>query len=84
LSVVQIWQDFKMCAKKFPALIARPIAAQFMSGGTIALFSFEWDGGDAISIAPGGERHYKLVPPDEIADAELSAYRKRPLSPRAR
>lgn len=62
LSVVQIWQDFKMCAKKFPTLVARPIAAQFMSDEVIALFSFEWDGADGIEIAPKSERHYKLVP----------------------
>ncbi len=64
LSVVQIWQDFKMCAKKFSGLIARPIAAQFLPGDVIALFCFEWDGGDGITIAPGAERHYKLVAPD--------------------
>ena len=78
LSVVQIWQDFKMCAKRFPQLIARPVAAQFMAGDTIALFSFEWDGADGIAIAPGGERHYRLVPPDDLTDAELAAYARRP------
>lgn len=77
LSVVQIWQDFKMCAEKFPSLIARPIAAQFMADDTIALFSFEWDGGDNITIEPGGERHYKLVPHDELNEAEVAAYAKR-------
>jgi hypothetical protein len=84
LSIVQIWQDFKMCKKKFPGLIAQPVAAQFMAGDVIALFSFEWDGGDGITLAPGGERHYKLVPPDELTDAELAAYAKRPLRSRAR
>jgi len=84
LSVVQIWQDFKMCAKKFPGLIARPVAAQFMAGETIALFSFEWDGGDAITVAPGGERHYKLVASEELSDAELGVYARRPLRRRAR
>jgi hypothetical protein len=79
LSIVQVWQDFKMCAKRFPRLIARPVAAQFMADETIALFSFEWDGQDGISIAPGGERHYKLVAPDELTDAELTAYAKRSL-----
>jgi hypothetical protein len=31
LSVVQIWQNFKMCAKRFRHLMARPVAAQFMA-----------------------------------------------------
>ncbi|HXC23740.1 MAG TPA: hypothetical protein VNU28_04070 [Solirubrobacteraceae bacterium] len=84
LSVVQIWQDFKMCAKKFPDLIARPIAAQFLAGDVIALFFFEWDGGDGITIAPGAERHYKLVSPEDLSDAELAAYARRPIRARSR
>ncbi|HEY5344034.1 MAG TPA: hypothetical protein VIJ66_10320 [Solirubrobacteraceae bacterium] len=74
LSVVQIWQDFKMCQTKFPGLTARPIAAQFMDDDVIAMFSFEWNGGDGVTIAPGSERHYKLVPPTELTPAELARY----------
>ena len=77
LSVVQIWQDFKMCQKKFPGITARPVAAQFMADDVIALFSFEWDGGDGITRTPGGERHYRLVPPSELTTAELQAYAAR-------
>lgn len=74
LSVVQIWQDFNMCATKFSALIPRPIAAQFMPGEVIAMFSFEWDGADGITIAAGSERHYKLVAPSELSPKELQSY----------
>lgn len=77
LSVVQIWQDFKMCQKKFPGLIVRPVAAQFMADDIIALFSFEWDGADGITITPGGERHYRLVRPSELSPVELAAYAAR-------
>lgn len=77
LSVVQIWQDFRMCNDKFPDLKARPIAAQFMADDVIALFAFEWDGGDGVTVAPGSERHYKLVGPDELTPAELATYRER-------
>ena len=42
MNVVQIEQDIAVCANKFPWLdICRPIAAQFMDGGIIALFEFE-------------------------------------------
>ena len=41
LNVVQIEQDFAVCATKFPLLVCRPIAAQFMDEGVIALFEFE-------------------------------------------
>lgn len=76
LNVVQIWQDFKMCAIKFPELIAQPIAAQFMARDIIALFSFEWDGRDAITIAD--ERHYRLVSAEDLTDAELAEYARPP------
>lgn len=33
LNVVQIEQDFAVCANKFPGLICRPIGTQFMDGG---------------------------------------------------
>lgn len=38
LSIVQIEQDFAGCTHKFPSLICRPVAAQFMQDDVIALF----------------------------------------------
>ena len=76
LNVVQIEQDFAMCGEKFPALICRPIAAQFMADAVIALFEFEL-GDDGIRIA--AERHYRLVQPDALRDEDLAAYRTRPV-----
>lgn len=72
LSIVQIWQDFKLCQKKFPNLIPKPVAAQFMANDVIALFSFAWDGGDGITR--DGERHYKLVPHGDLTPADLAQY----------
>lgn len=74
LSIVQIEQDAAVCADKFPSLICRPIAAQFMEGGVIALFEFE-EGEDGLGIA--AEKHYKLVPPEEVTEADLESYRAR-------
>ena len=74
LNVVQIEQDFAVCAHKFPSLICRPIAAQFMPHSVIALFEFE-QGEDGVKIA--SEKHYKLVPPEEVTEADLAAYRTR-------
>lgn len=39
--VVQIEQDFALCAHKFPTLVCRPIGARFMESDLIALFEFE-------------------------------------------
>ncbi len=74
LSVVQIEQDFAVCATKFPLLICRPIAAQFMEGGVIALFEFE-SGENGVTIS--SEKHYQLVAPKEVTDADLQTYRER-------
>jgi len=41
LGAVQIEQDIALCAEKFPALLCRPLAAQFMDDEVIALFELE-------------------------------------------
>ncbi len=74
LNVVQIEQDFAVCANKFPILICRPIGAQFMDGGIIALFEFEEAEG---SVRIGAEKHYKLVPPEEVTSEDLKNYQQR-------
>lgn len=74
LSVVQIEQDFGMCAEKFPGLVCRPIATQFMSNDLIAVFEFELQDGDVRICS---EQHYQLVSPDEISPEDLEAYRRR-------
>lgn len=73
LSVIQIWQDFRVAEQKFPELLARPIAAQFMANSEIALFEFEESDGK-ITIAR--EQHYELVPPDQLSAEELKSYRQ--------
>ncbi|MBI3852902.1 MAG: endonuclease [Verrucomicrobia bacterium] len=74
LNIVQIEQDFAVCATKFPLLVCRPIAAQFMNAGIIALFEFE-SGENGVTIS--SEKHYKLVFPKEVTDADLATYRAR-------
>lgn len=74
LGVVQIEQDFAIGASKFPELICKPIAAQFMTNGTIALFEFE-SSDNEISIT--SEKHYKLIKPDELSSEELERYKTR-------
>jgi len=74
LGIVQIEQDFAMCESKFPKLLCRPVAAQFMEGGVIAIFEFEkTDSGVGVSC----EKHYRLVPPSELTEAELETYQRR-------
>lgn len=61
LSPVQTLQDAACCAEKFPALICRPISAQFMKDETIALFELTVEAGEVLVV---DEKHYKLVPAD--------------------
>lgn len=72
VNIVQIEQDIGVCSHKFPSLICRPIAAQFMRDGVIALFEFQQDD-NGVGIS--SEKHYKLVPPEEVTEDDLRAYR---------
>ena len=74
LGIIQIEQDIAVCANKFPSLICRPIATQFMQEDVIAMFEFE-ESDNGVGIA--SEKHYKLVPPEEVTEADLDNYRKR-------
>jgi len=74
LGIVQIEQDFALCAAKFPQLICRPIAAQFIEDNLIALFAFE-EGKNGVAISD--EKHYRLVPPEQMTDEDLANYRNR-------
>lgn len=72
--VVQTQHDLACCAEKFPALLCRPVSAQFMSGGRIAMFELTLVEGDVKVVA---ERHYELVAAASISTAELAAYGQR-------
>ena len=71
LSTVQTRQDMACCAEKFPQLRCRAIAAQFMEDDLIALFELIKNGDD-IRVAE--ERHYRLVPADQISRDDLRSY----------
>ena len=74
LNVVQIEQDFEICSSKFPTLICRPIAAQFMDENLIALFEFEKNNDEVVISL---EKHYRLVPSEKISPEDLKNYRIR-------
>jgi len=74
LSIVQIEQDVAVCRTKFKSLICRALAAQFMQEDVIAMFEFE-EGDDGLSIT--SEKHYKLVPPEEVTETDLATYQTR-------
>ena len=63
LSPVQTMQDIACCEAKFPDLICRPVSAQFKEDGVIALFELTVEAKRVLIIE---ERHYRLVPSDQI------------------
>jgi hypothetical protein len=56
-SVVQTIQDLMCCQEKFPDLCCRPVSAQFMPGGRIAMLELKANG-NSLSIV--SEKHYEL------------------------
>ena len=74
INIVQIEQDFALCAHKFPSLLCRPIAAQFLQNDLIVLFDFE-EGESGLVLS--SEKHYRLVPPEQVTVADLETYRTR-------
>jgi len=74
IGVVQIEQDIALCAEKFPSLICRSIASQFINKDLIALFEFELSS-EGIKVVE--EKHYRLVQPEDLTQEELESYRNR-------
>ncbi len=72
LSSLQAEQDYTWCRERYPALECRPISAQFMPDQTIALFELSVDKDNEVHVVE--EKHYRLVPRDQISDEELQTY----------
>jgi hypothetical protein len=74
LATVQTSQDIACRTEKFPNLACRPVSAQFMVGDVIAMFELTTQRGDVKVVE---ERHYCLVPSDQIEDEDLRLYSSR-------
>lgn len=71
LSAVQTKQDLMWCAERFPHLICRSVSTQFMADDLIALFELTLDG-DQVQVV--SEKHYRLVPSEQITQDDLDRY----------
>lgn len=72
--VVQTQQDIACCRQKFGSLICRPVSAQFMSNGRIAMFELAVEDEEVKVV---DERHYQLVPAANITAEDLHNYAAR-------
>lgn len=71
IGTVQIEQDILLCRHKYPTLICRPIAAQFIASNKIAIFEFIMEDGHIRKVA---EKQYALVNQSEITEEEIERY----------
>lgn len=71
IGIVQIEQDILLCQHRYPMLICRAIAAQFLGANKIAIFEFTVQEGE---IRKKVEKHYHLVTQTDITDEELEIY----------
>lgn len=72
INVVQCRQDYMWCQQAWPGIRCRPLAAHFIDTKTIAMFELGLDGEEMELVE---ERHYRLVPGDDINLAEKTRYK---------
>lgn len=71
IGITQIEQDIALCKQKYPNLICRAIACQFISNDVVAMFEF---GIEEERIVKVNEHHYKIIDADNISEDDLSRY----------
>lgn len=71
LGVTQIEQDLELCKQKYPELICRAIACQFITADVVAMFEFSVEEG---KIVKENKCHYKIIEAKEISDDDLNRY----------
>src|SRR5699024_325122 len=73
IGIIQIEQDLMLCQEKFPDLIPRQIAAQFLDRKTVAMFELGIQDELLVKLR---ESHYRLVPASEITSDDLALYQQ--------
>lgn len=72
IGIVQSTQDIRFAEQKFPGMRCRAVAAQFLEGEVVALFELTFQGNDLKVVE---ERHYRLIPADQLDADAIRAYR---------
>lgn len=72
IGIVQPTQDIRFAEQKFPGMRCRAIAAQFLEDAVIALFELTLQTGEIKVVE---ERHYRLVPADQLDAESIRKYR---------
>lgn len=72
VAVVQTQQDITWCTENYPGIKCRAISAMFMDDERIAMFELTLQRNDILVV---DERHYQLVPADQLDEKQLRNYR---------
>lgn len=72
IGIVQTTQDIRFVEQRYPGVRCRPVSAQFMEGGVVAMFELTLQDGEVKVVE---ERHYKLVPAADIDQTAIRNYR---------
>lgn len=72
IGIVQTTQDIRFAEQKFPGRRCRAIAAQFLDNDVVALFELTLEDGEIRVVE---ERHYRLVPADQLDAEAIRSYR---------
>lgn len=71
IGIVQSAQDVRFAEQRFPGMRCRAIAAQFLEEDVVALFELALQA-DEIKVVE--ERHYRLVPADQVDPEAIRRY----------
>ncbi len=72
IGIVQPIQDFRFAEQQFPGMRCRVIAAQFLRNEIVAMFELTLQDGEIKVV---DERHYRLVPADQLDAEAVRSYR---------
>ena len=72
IGIVQTTQDIRFAEQKFPGMRCRAIAAQFLDNDVVALFELTLQDSEIRVVE---ERHYRLVPADQLDPEAIRSYR---------
>jgi hypothetical protein len=73
--IVQVMQDIEFCKQRYPSILCKPLALQFLSGKDLAILELQVEEHDDIfRLSVVDERHYQLTSRDEITDSEIISY----------
>jgi hypothetical protein len=72
ISIVQTQQDLAACAEKFPGIRCLAVSVQFLKEDVVAMFQLTIED-DEIKVVE--ERHYKLVPAEQLDKEAIRSYR---------